>query len=65
MKGIVRRFDKDKGYGFIQHESGKDVFFHYSAIDCEGFKTVEIGDEVEYEVEESEKGLKATYVKKI
>lgn len=65
MKGLVRRFNQEKGYGFIKDENGKDVFFHYSVIQMDGFKTLEENDEVEYEVEQTEKGLKATFVKKI
>lgn len=65
MKGIVKRFNQEKGYGFIKDAEGKDVFFHYSVIQMDGFKTLEENDEVEYEVAETEKGLKATSVKKI
>ena len=46
MKGTVKNFNAEKGYGFIRTEEGKDVFFHFSVIQCEGFKTVNPGDEV-------------------
>lgn len=65
MKGTVKNFNAEKGYGFIRTEEGKDVFFHFSVIQCEGFKTVNPGDEVEYEYNETEKGLRATKVTKL
>ena len=48
MKGTVKKFDKEKGYGFITGEDGKDYFFHYSQLGMEGFKTAEVGQKVEY-----------------
>ena len=65
MKGTVKNFNAEKGYGFIRTEEGKDVFFHFSVIQCEGFKTVNPGDEVEYEYNETEQGLRATKVTKL
>lgn len=65
MKGTVKNFNAEKGYGFIRTEEGKDVFFHFSVIQCEGFKTVNPGDEVEYEYNETEKRLRATKVTKL
>ena len=65
MKGTVKNFNAEKGYGFIRTEEGEDVFFHFSVIQCEGFKTVNPGDEVEYEYNETEKGLRATKVTKL
>ena len=65
MKGTVKNFNAERGYGFIRTEEGKDVFFHFSVIQCEGFKTVNPGDEVEYEYNETEKGLRATKVTKL
>ena len=65
MKGTVKNFNAEKGYGFIRNEEGKDIFFHFSVIQCEGFKTVNPGDEVEYEYHETEKGLRATKVIKL
>ena len=63
--GIVKWFNSSKGYGFITRESGDDVFVHYKAIDGDGFKTLNEGDKVEFEVEQGEKGLQATKVNKI
>ena len=60
----VKWFDRRKGYGFIAGaEDGKDVFVHYSSIVGEGFKTLQNGDEVEYELVESEKGPQAHNVR--
>ena len=50
MKGTVKWFNNQKGYGFISDETGKDVFVHYSGLDMEGFKTLEEGQAVEFEV---------------
>jgi cold shock protein len=63
MKGKVVRFNSDKGYGFIKSEDGKDIFFHYSALMVKGFKTIEPNTEVEFDVEQSEKGLRASNIK--
>nr|WP_274377395.1 MULTISPECIES: cold-shock protein [Marinitoga] len=63
MKGKVKWFDAKKGYGFISGEDGKDVFVHFTAITMDGFKTLEEGQEVEYEVQENEKGLQAVNVR--
>ncbi len=62
MQGIVKWFNPDKGYGFIEREGEKDVFVHFSAIQSEGFKTLAEGQEVEFSVVESERGLKAADV---
>lgn len=62
LKGVVKWFNDAKGFGFIQHSSGKDVFVHYSVISQEGFKTLKDGEEVEYELKEGPKGLQATKV---
>ena len=56
MKGKVKNFNKERGYGFIKTEEGKDVFFHYSELKMEGFKTVEANKDVEFELIETEKG---------
>jgi len=61
-KGQVKWFSEKKGYGFITQEDGNDVFVHYSAISTEGFKTLQEGDQVEFEVSQGEKGLQATNV---
>jgi CspA family cold shock protein len=62
-KGQVKWFDQKKGYGFIAQEDGDDLFVHYSAIEREGFKTLDEGDEVEFEISEGKKGPQATNVK--
>jgi len=63
-KGVVKWFNNAKGYGFIVTESGEEVFVHYTAIDGEGFRSLEEGDNVEFEYAEGPKGLQATKVRK-
>ena len=58
----VKWFNDSKGYGFIQQNSGDDVFVHFSAITGEGFRTLAEGEEVEFELRETEKGLQAADV---
>ena len=66
MKGKVKWFNESKGYGFIEKEDGSgDVFVHFSSIESEGFKTLGEGDQVEFEVVDSDKGPKAANVKKV
>ncbi len=65
MKGTVKMFNADKGYGFIRTEDGKDVFFHYSSLIMDSYKTAEKGEQVEFEVEETERGLRATNIHKL
>jgi CspA family cold shock protein len=60
--GTVKWFNSSKGYGFISRESGPDVFVHYSAIQSEGFRNLDEGQKVEFEVEQGQKGLQATNV---
>jgi CspA family cold shock protein len=62
LKGVVKWFNDAKGFGFIQHTSGRDVFVHYSVISSEGFKTLKDGETVEYELKEGPKGLQAAKV---
>ena len=62
QKGVVKWFNDAKGFGFIEHSSGRDVFVHYSVIQAEGFKTLKDGEEVEYEIKEGPKGLHALKV---
>ena len=65
MKGKVKWFNEKKGYGFITTEDGKDVFVHFSAIQSEGFKSLNEGDGVECEVTQGAKGPQAIDVKVI
>ena len=64
MQGKVKWFNAEKGYGFIEGQDGKDVFVHFSAIEQEGFKTLDEGQEVEFEIVEGAKGPQATNVTK-
>jgi len=61
-KGTVKWFNAAKGYGFIQRENGEDVFVHFSAIQTEGYRTLDEGSRVEFEVTKGPKGLQATNV---
>jgi CspA family cold shock protein len=65
MQGRVKWFNPQKGYGFIEVEDGKDVFVHYSEIKEEGFKTLEEGQEVEFEIVEGNRGPQAANVTKL
>lgn len=62
--GVVKWFNAEKGYGFIQLEEGNDVFVHYSAIQEEGFKSLEEGQEVSFEIVDGERGPQAANVVK-
>ncbi len=62
MKGKVKWFNASKGYGFIGREDGTDIFVHHSAIQGKGYKSLNEGDEVEFEIEESKKGPQAVRV---
>jgi CspA family cold shock protein len=62
--GTVKWFNDKKGYGFINHEEGRDIFVHFSAIDMQGFKTLSEGDMVMFDVEESDRGPEAKNVRK-
>ena len=65
VKGTVKWFSNQRGYGFLEHEGGEDVFVHYSAVQGEGFKSLEEGDKVEFEIEQGEKGAHAKDVVKL
>jgi cold shock protein len=62
--GHVKWFNPEKGFGFIRQENGEDVFVHYSAISGEGFRTLEEGQKVEFEITKGPKGLQASNVTK-
>lgn len=64
-KGKVKWFNAEKGYGFITGEDGKDVFVHFSAIQADGYKTLDEGAEVEYNITESDRGPQASSVVKL
>ena len=64
MTGKVKWFNAAKGYGFITGDDGKEVFVHFSSIQAEGYKTLDEGQAVEYEVNDGEKGPQAVNVKK-
>lgn len=63
-EGTVKWFDARKGFGFIQQEEGEDVFVHHNEIQGEGYKSLNEGDKVTFDVEQGDKGLKATNVVK-
>ena len=64
-KGTVKWFNNQKGYGFICDEAGNDIFVHYSVLNMDGYKTLNEGQEVEFELVESEKGLLAHNVVRV
>jgi CspA family cold shock protein len=63
--GTVKWFNNVKGFGFLGHEGGKDVFVHYSSIQGDGYKSLKEGDPVEFDIVEGEKGPQADQVKPI
>jgi CspA family cold shock protein len=63
MFGTVKWFNPEKGFGFIEREGGDDVFVHYSAIKSEGYKSLEEGQRVEFDVEQGQRGLQASNVR--
>jgi len=64
-RGTVKWFNASKGYGFIQREQGGDVFVHFSAIQADGYRTLNEGDAVEFEVQQGPKGLQASNVTRL
>ena len=64
MDGTVKWFNNEKGYGFIEHEENNDIFVHYSMINQEGYKSLNEGDKVSFELVETDKGLQAREVSK-
>lgn len=64
-QGIVKWFNDRKGYGFISQEDGNDVFVHFSSIEATGYKTLSEGDNVDFDIEESDRGPEAKNVKKV
>lgn len=65
IKGVVKWFDPRKGFGFIEMEGEKDIFVHHTEIQSEGFKTLDEGQEVEFEIKNNEKGDYAANVVRI
>lgn len=65
MTGTVKWFDERKGFGFITTEDGQDVFVHYTSIQADGFKNLNEGDQVEFEINETDRGPQASNVVKI
>ena len=65
MQGKVKWFNADKGFGFIEREGGNDVFVHFSAIKSEGFKTLDEGQLVEFDITEGQRGPQAENVTKV
>ena len=63
--GRIKWFSDEKGFGFIEQENGEDVFVHYTAIQMDGFRSVTEGQEVEFEVQSSDRGLRAANVRAI
>jgi CspA family cold shock protein len=64
-RGKVKWFNDAKGYGFIEQSDGEDVFVHFSAITMDGFKTLAEGEEVEFEIKQTDKGLQAANVSRL
>lgn len=63
VRGVVKWFSAEKGYGFITPQEGADVFVHFSAIEMDGYRKLEAGDQVEFEITEGPKGKQAANVR--
>ncbi len=63
ITGTVKWFNASKGYGFIERQDGPDVFVHFTAIEADGFRTLQEGQQVEFSIEQGPKGLQAASVK--
>ncbi|MBN2030354.1 cold-shock protein [bacterium] len=63
--GTVKWFNRTRGFGFIEREEGEDLFVHFSAIQGDGFKVLDEGDSVEFEITQGDKGFQATNVTKL
>jgi CspA family cold shock protein len=64
LSGTVKWFDVKKGYGFILSPDGKDVFVHFTSIECDGFRTLKDDEKVQYELVQGDKGMHAEHVKR-
>ena len=64
ISGIVKWFDEKKGYGFIAYDENQEVFVHFTAIEEDGFKSLDPGDEVDFVIVEGARGMQAAHVKK-
>ena len=62
IEGVVKWFNEKKGFGFIQQDDGEDVFVHFSAINTDGFKTLQEGERVTFEIVDGDKGIRAANV---
>ena len=65
VKGTVKWFSNQRGYGFLERENGDDVFVHYTAVQSDGFRTLEEGQQVEFDVVQGDKGLHAENVVRV
>lgn len=65
MKGTVKMFNKEKGFGFITGEDGQDYFFHFSALQVDGYKEAAKGEAVQFDVEQSDRGPRAAHIQKL
>ena len=65
VKGTVKWFNDSKGFGFIQRDSGEDIFVHFRAIQGDGYRSLQDGEKVEFSVTEGDKGLQAEEVRKV